>query len=31
MIDDDMPVFNVPLVTLHVAEDRGRTARVDTI
>jgi len=32
MIDDHMPVFNVPLVTLDVtpAWHRGRTARVDT-
>jgi len=32
MIDDDMPVFNVPLVTLDVAAawHRGRTARMDT-
>jgi hypothetical protein len=32
IIDDGMPVFNVPLVTLAVAVawHRGRTARVDT-
>jgi len=32
MIDDDMPVFNVPLVTLDVAAawHRCRAARVDT-